>query len=158
MAVYCAVERCANPPCREGVDPPPDEDPPRDGIAPPPPLCGAGAISGAAPPSALAGVLLLTDALAAFLVPVSVWPKIFVIALLSGFPAAVPTVAPDAAAACSARLCASAPETNKKLPSNAIGASERMDFSLYLNRKGGWSFAPAAKGLSTAGEKVLARW
>ena len=41
----------------------------------------------------------MTGALAAFLALASVWPKILVIALLNGFPAAVPMVAPDAAAA-----------------------------------------------------------
>ena len=70
------------------------------------------------------------EALAAFLVAVSVCPKILVMALLRGFPAAVRMVAPEAAAACSARLCAWAAVTNKKLPSKATGVSKRMDFSL----------------------------
>jgi hypothetical protein len=50
--------------------------------------------------------LLFTVALAAFLVLLSVLPKMLVMALLNGFPAAVPMVAPEAAAACSAKLCA----------------------------------------------------
>ena len=125
MEAYSAsARRGAKPPCRDRGEPPP-----MDGDSPPP-LGRTAWIRGADSGSGLAGVFVTAGALAAFLVVVSVWPKILVMALLRGFPAAVPMVAPEAAAACSARLCAWTAVTNKKLPSKAIGASERMDFSL----------------------------
>jgi hypothetical protein len=93
-------------------------------------LDGVAATAGLVVFAATSGFAVLAGFAVAAEAFLSTSPKILPIEPAIGFPAAVPIVAPAAAAACSVKLWPARFPAAAKLPSRAVTASKRMRFSL----------------------------